>query len=31
MSQVDVIELAPGVSPARDLIDGAVAIEMMES
>src|ERR1700684_1756218 len=31
MSQVDVIELAPGVGPARDLIDGTVAIEMMES
>src|ERR1700761_9113183 len=31
VSQVNVVELASGVSPTGNLIDGAVAIEMMES
>ena len=30
MSQVNVVELTPGVSPTGDLINGAVAIKMME-
>jgi hypothetical protein len=31
MSYVDVVEFTPGVSPTGDLVDGAVAIEMMET
>jgi hypothetical protein len=28
---MDVMELAPGVSPARNFVDDAVAVEMMKS
>ena len=31
MSHVDVVEFTPGVSPTGDLVDGAVALEMMET
>ena len=31
MNYVDVVEFTPGVSPTGDLVDGAVAIEMMET
>jgi len=28
---MDVMELAPGVSPARNFVDDAVAVEMMKA
>jgi hypothetical protein len=28
---MDVMELAPGVRPARDFVDGAVTVEMMKA
>jgi len=31
MSHVDVMEFTLGMSPTGDLVDGAVAIEMMET
>jgi hypothetical protein len=31
MHHMDVMELTPAVSPARDFIDGAITIEVMKS